>query len=220
MRGSGPRAGAGAPDRRVSRLAHGTRCRTSISTTTRPRRSTSACSRRCCRFCASSMATRRAGTSSAPWRARRSTARASRWRRWSACSPSQVVFTSGGTEANNLFIKGAAAMLQAVADRGQRDRASRASPSPRRNSRARAGRCASSRSTPTACVDLADVDAALAEPTGIVSVMLANNETGVIQPVAAIAEQARAAKAWMHTRRGAGAGQDPGRFRGARACMR
>jgi cysteine desulfurase len=29
--------------------------------------------------------------------------------------------------------------------------------------------------------------------------MLANNETGVIQPVAAIAERARAAGAWMHT---------------------
>src|SRR5207237_10875502 len=48
-------------------------------------------------------------------------------------------------------------------------------------------------------IDLADVDLALKEPTGIVSVMLANNETGVIQNVAAIAERARAARAWMHT---------------------
>jgi cysteine desulfurase len=48
-------------------------------------------------------------------------------------------------------------------------------------------------------VDLDDVDAALQTKSGIVSVMLANNETGVIQPVAEIAERTRAAKAWMHT---------------------
>jgi cysteine desulfurase len=48
-------------------------------------------------------------------------------------------------------------------------------------------------------VDVNDVDAALQTRTGIVSVMLANNETGVIQPVTQIAERARSAKAWMHT---------------------
>jgi cysteine desulfurase len=46
---------------------------------------------------------------------------------------------------------------------------------------------------------MADVGEALQEPTGIVSAMLVNNETGVIQDVPAIAEKARAAKAWMHT---------------------
>jgi cysteine desulfurase len=48
-------------------------------------------------------------------------------------------------------------------------------------------------------VDLADVERALTQPTRIVSVMLANNETGAIQDVAAVAEKARAARAWMHT---------------------
>jgi cysteine desulfurase len=48
-------------------------------------------------------------------------------------------------------------------------------------------------------VDPEDVAAALQEPTGIVSVMLANNETGVIQDVASVAERARAARAWVHT---------------------
>ena len=38
--------------------------------------------------------------------------RASRSPRWSTCSPSQVIFVSGGTEANNLFIKGAAGYLK------------------------------------------------------------------------------------------------------------
>ena len=39
----------------------------------------------------------------------------------------------------------------------------------------------------------------LQTPTGLVSVMLANNETGVIQPVAEIAAKAREKRAWMHT---------------------
>ena len=57
-------------------------------------------------------------------------------------------------------------------------------------------------------VDLADVAQALKEPTGLVSVMLANNETGVIQDVAAIAATgARDARLDAY-RRGAGAGQD------------
>ena len=53
--------------------------------------------------------------------------------------------------------------------------------------------------TPDGQIDLADVDAALNEPTGIVSVMRVNNETGVVLDVPAVAERARAAKAWMHT---------------------
>lgn len=48
-------------------------------------------------------------------------------------------------------------------------------------------------------VNLDDVEDALRVPTGMVSVMLANNETGVLQPVAQVAERARAARAWMHT---------------------
>ncbi len=112
--------------------------------------------------------------------------------------PPQVVFTSGGTEANNLFIKGAAEVLKpsqlaisaiehpcvakpaaALARRGW---------AVRKLAVTRAGK-----------VDLNDVDVALQTPTGMVSVMLASNETGVIQDVAAIAARARATKAWMHT---------------------
>jgi cysteine desulfurase len=39
----------------------------------------------------------------------------------------------------------------------------------------------------------------LREPTGLVSVMLANNETGALQPVAEAAQRARAVNAWIHT---------------------
>jgi len=112
--------------------------------------------------------------------------------------PTQVIFMSGGTEANNLFIKGAAGYLRptqiavsaiehpCVAKPAQ-DLA-RAGWKVRKLAVGSDGR-----------VDLNDVTAAFAEPTGIVSVMLANNETGVIQDIAAIAERARAARAWVHT---------------------
>ena len=54
-------------------------------------------------------------------------------------------------------------------------------------------------------VDLVDVDSAMLEQqagqkqSSLVSVMLANNETGVIQDVATIADRARARGAWVHT---------------------
>jgi cysteine desulfurase len=112
--------------------------------------------------------------------------------------PSQVIFVSGGTEANNLFIKGAAGYLKpsqvavsaiehpCIAKPAQE--LARQGWKVRKLAVTRAGQ-----------LDLADADAALKEPTGIVSVMLVNNETGVILDVAAVADRARAAKAWMHT---------------------
>ena len=112
--------------------------------------------------------------------------------------PVQVVFTSGGTEANNAFVKGAAGMLKpgqvavsaiehpCVAKPAQE--LARAGWKLRRLAVDSAGR-----------IDIADVARALTEPTGLVSVMLANNETGVIQDVAAVAELGRAARAWVHT---------------------
>jgi len=112
--------------------------------------------------------------------------------------PSQVIFVSGGTEANNLFIKGAAGYLKpsqvavsaiehpCIAKPAQE--LARQGWKVRKLAVTRAGQ-----------LDLADMVAALKEPTGIVSVMLVNNETGVILDVAAAADRARAAKAWMHT---------------------
>ncbi|MFZ5557136.1 MAG: cysteine desulfurase family protein [Pseudomonadota bacterium] len=112
--------------------------------------------------------------------------------------PAQVTFVSTGSEANNLFIKGAAAYLKpsqiavsaiehsCVANPAKE--LARAGWTLRRVAVDGQGR-----------VDLDDLDAALAEPTGLVAVMLANNETGVIQDVAAAAERARARGAWVHT---------------------
>jgi cysteine desulfurase len=112
--------------------------------------------------------------------------------------PSQVIFVSGGTEANNLFIKGAAGYLKptqvavsavehpCIAKPAQE--LARQGWKLRKLAATRDGR-----------IELADVDAALKEPTGIVSVMLVNNETGVVLDVPAVAGRARSAKAWMHT---------------------
>ena len=112
--------------------------------------------------------------------------------------PPQVVFTSGGTEANNLFIKGAAEILKpsqiAVSAIEHPCVAKPAGLLARKGWTLRKLAV-----THDGVVELHDVEAALQTPTGMVSVMTANNETGVIQPVAAIAERARAAKAWMHT---------------------
>jgi cysteine desulfurase len=112
--------------------------------------------------------------------------------------PPQVVFTSGGTEANNLFIKGAADILKpsqiAVSAIEHPCVAKPAEALARKGWQVR--KLAVTRD---GVVDVKDVEAALQTKTGIVSVMLANNETGVIQPVAEIAERARAVKAWMHT---------------------
>ncbi len=112
--------------------------------------------------------------------------------------PAQVIFVSGGTEANNMFIKGAASSLKptqvavsaiehpCVAKPAQE--LTRAGWKLRKLAVNQDGE-----------LDLDDVDNALKEPTGLVSVMLANNETGVVQNVAAAGERARRAKAWMHT---------------------
>jgi cysteine desulfurase len=112
--------------------------------------------------------------------------------------PTQVVFVSGGTEANNFFIKGAAGYLKptqiAVSAIEHPCVAKPAQELARHGWKVR--KLWVSRDGE---IDLADVDAALAEPTGIVSVMLANNETGVIQDVGAVAARARHADAWVHT---------------------
>ncbi len=111
---------------------------------------------------------------------------------------SQVVFVSGGTEANNLFIKGAAAYLkptQVVVSGIEHPCVAK----PAQDLARQGWKLRKLAVRPNGLVDLADMDEALADVIGLVSVMLANNETGVIQPVAEIAAKARGKRAWMHT---------------------
>jgi cysteine desulfurase len=126
--------------------------------------------------------------------------------------PVQVIFTSGGSEANNLFVRGAVDSLkpgnlfisaiehpcvlkpaQAIARRG-------CDPWPLQQLAINADGQA----------DVAAAEAAMqTNKPGLVSVMLANNETGVIQDVAAIAELARSHGAYVHTDAIQGLGKIP-----------
>jgi cysteine desulfurase len=65
-----------------------------------------------------------------------------------------------------------------------------------------------------ATADFADV---LAERPALISVMLANNETGVIQDVGALAEVARPSRAWFHTDAVQALGKIPVDFRALNA---
>jgi cysteine desulfurase len=112
--------------------------------------------------------------------------------------PTEVVFCSGGSEANNLFIKGAAARLKpgacavsAIEHPCVRE--------PARQLRIWGWRLRDISVDAEGRIDATDFGAALEESPRLVSVMLANNETGVIQPVADLAEQARRAGALFHT---------------------
>lgn len=103
-------------------------------------------------------------------------------------APAQVVFTSGGTEANNLALRGAGrerVLVSAIDHDAARLAVAGAETLP---------------VAPDGRVDPRAVAAVLARDArpALVSVMAANNETGVIQPVAEIAAVARDAGALMH----------------------
>ncbi|MBK7017481.1 MAG: cysteine desulfurase [Sulfuritalea sp.] len=112
--------------------------------------------------------------------------------------PTEVVFTSGGSEANNLFIKGAAACLSpgtiaisAVEHPCVRE--------PARQLLQSGWRLREVEVDDNCRVASADFQEALADKPALVSVMLANNETGAVQDIAALAAQAASARAWFHT---------------------
>jgi cysteine desulfurase len=118
--------------------------------------------------------------------------------------PSEIVFTSGGTEANNMALAGAGrprilvsavehdSVLKAVPDAG-------IVPVDRRG-----------------VVDLAALERLLGETdsSALVSVMFANNETGVLQPIAEVVRLARSAGALVHCDAVQGAGKAPVDFHG------
>jgi cysteine desulfurase len=119
--------------------------------------------------------------------------------------PAEIVFTGGGSEGDNLAVKGAAWAARAtdpardgVVTTGIEHKAvlGAASRLEREGFRVtRVGAMASG------VLDLAALDAALDERTAVVSVMLVNNETGVVQPLADIGAlvRERAPHAVLHT---------------------
>jgi cysteine desulfurase len=116
--------------------------------------------------------------------------------------PNQVIFTSGGTEADNLAVIGAAL---AARERGGPFRAA-VSATEHKAILAAAHAVAHLGGAEIVLpvgadgvVDEAALEAALARGVAVVSVMWVNNEVGTIQPVARLAERCRAAGVCFHT---------------------
>src|SRR5437762_6549581 len=111
--------------------------------------------------------------------------------------PGHVIFTSGGTEADNLAVIGSAL---AARDRGGPFRvAVTATEHKAVLAAAHAVRHLGGEEiilpvSATGVVEEAAVEAAVARGVAVVSVMWVNNEVGTIQPVAALAERCRAAR--------------------------
>jgi len=116
------------------------------------------------------------------------------------CSPDEIIFTSGGTEANNWAIIGTALALR---DQG-RHIVTSAFEHP-----AVLKVCAFLEKAgfevtylpvgPYGLVDWADVQAALRSDTILITIMHANNEVGTIQPIAEIAALAKSRGIRVHT---------------------
>ncbi len=114
--------------------------------------------------------------------------------------PEEIVFTASGSEANNLALRG----MLASAGEGRRRLVVSAIEHPSVLETARALEPQGYRLTivPVSAdgvVDLAALGAATGPDVALVSLMLANNETGMIQPVAEAARLAHACGARIHT---------------------
>jgi cysteine desulfurase len=116
------------------------------------------------------------------------------------CRPGEIIFTSGGTEANNLAIKG----LALATPRGKRIVVSAVEhPSVLETveylERLHAFTLVRVPVDPDGVVDLKALAAELTPETTLCTVMYANNEVGTIQPVEEIARLCREAKVPFHT---------------------
>ncbi|HZQ92773.1 MAG TPA: cysteine desulfurase family protein [Terriglobales bacterium] len=124
--------------------------------------------------------------------------------------PAEIVFTSGGTEGDNLALFGLFGGLlragdhvitSAIEHHAVLNAAKRLEQLGCEVTYLRVdGRC---------LVNPDDVRAALRENTRLITVMMANNETGVVQPVAEIGKIAAEADIWFHTDAVQAAGKVP-----------
>ncbi len=100
--------------------------------------------------------------------------------------PAQIVFTSGGTEADALAVHALGRGRRLVIGATEHDAIRAAAPG--------------ADVVPVNADGVVDLSAlaALLDRPALVCIMLANNETGTLQPIAAIAALCRAAGAWLH----------------------
>jgi cysteine desulfurase len=122
----------------------------------------------------------------------------------------EIVFTSGATEANNLAIKGAV-----KARRGDRDHLVTVATEHKSVLDPMASLVKDGWNVTVLPVDaggvldVTKVASAVTERTALVSVMAANNEIGVLQPIKELAAAAHAKGAWFHTDAVQAAGKVP-----------
>ena len=115
------------------------------------------------------------------------------------CDADEIVFTSGGTESNNLAIRG---VTQGLHDRRHVVTSLIEHPAvaaPCAWLEGHGWRVTRAGVDAHGTIRLKDLLAAIDTQTALVTVMHANNETGVLQPIAALSEAARAAGALLHT---------------------
>ena len=140
------------------------------------------------------------------------------------CAPSEIVFTSGGTESNNAVIRSALAYSAVAAakagqfePRGKHVVASAVEHSAVLRPCQDLEKCDCAvtflRVDRDGTVDLAELEAALRPETALVSIMWANNETGVLFPVEKIAEICRRKGVLFHTDAVQAVGKIPIRLR-------
>ncbi|HPN84997.1 MAG TPA: cysteine desulfurase family protein, partial [Victivallales bacterium] len=113
-------------------------------------------------------------------------------------SPEEIVFTSGGTEANNQ------AIIRGIESSGKNEILSSeiehsAVLSVCKNLSNRGIRTKYLPNDKDCIVDASSIAKFASSDTGLISVMTANNETGAIQPIADIAKFAREAKILIHS---------------------
>lgn len=115
--------------------------------------------------------------------------------------PPMVVFTSGGSEANNMALKGAAVdrLLVSAVEHPSALEAAKASGRPVETIPVDG----------SGVIDLAALEKMLKGPKALVSVMLANNETGVVQPIAEVVRLTQAEGALVHADAVQGLGKVP-----------
>jgi cysteine desulfurase len=109
-------------------------------------------------------------------------------------TPKEIVFTSGGTEADNLALFGIAARHVIVSAIEHPAVLAAASELQRRGTAVSIAPV-----TPEGVIDLDALRALVTPETDLISVMHANNETGAVQPLADLAALARDAGALLHS---------------------
>ena len=164
------------------------------------------CWRRCGRFCWNSSEMLRRFTRKASRRVPLSNTHAARVAQFLVCRPSEIVFTSGGTESDNLAVFGSVragdhvitsavehhAVLHAVERLGERGVDVEFLPVDGQG-----------------VLAAEDVRKALGQIPSLISVMMANNETGVLQPVEEIGRIAGEAGIRFHVDAVQAAGKIP-----------